>query len=239
MPVNAFFNRFRKYLHLDKDSSETYTKKVSVYIIRHGDRFSERRLQFADQKGIPAVVGDYGDVFLVSDLLGKYTVPTTHINEWQDRPWTLFELLHPNTQEAFECLCYELFQQMYYDTTTIFQKSRNNPGVEIVPIYSNILNKRSSFQSKFFESADAKAQIKQIVESARNTIKYYKGQIDYMVLYCNRDLPLSNEKYKAIKEELTANGIELLPICEKALYQQINRFPDLKTRFFQVHSMHA
>ena len=64
----------------------------------------------------------------------------------------------------------------------------------MLPIYCKELNKRISFQSKYFSSE--KNKYAEINKSAEATIKRYKGEIDTVYLYSNKELDLNCKQYK-------------------------------------------
>ena len=56
--------------------------------------------------------------------------------------WERFEYLNENKTKSFENLCRLLFKRTFFDKKTIFQSIPNTPGIEVLPIYCNELNKR-------------------------------------------------------------------------------------------------
>lgn len=84
--------------------------------------------------------------------------------------------------------------------------------METEPVYDETRKQNIGFQSKYFET---KADYKQIQASVEKIISNYKGQLDCVYLYCNKDLNSSSlERSKRSLEEvhislelITNNGI--------------------------------
>ena len=143
--------------------------------------------------------------------------------------WQQFELCNQNKREAFENLCRALFRKSFFDNTNIvFHSNPNNPGVEIEPVFCDKLNKSISFQSKYFDSTD----YGNIQHSAKETVKYYSGQIDTCYLYSNKDLNTNCKGYKEVKKILNDAGIELICITNQEILEQVGQFDYLSKGYF-------
>lgn len=88
--------------------------------------------------------------------------------------WPQFELCNPNSQVAFENMCRWLFNEFFFDGKAILHSDLNNPGIEVVPIYHPGMDKRISFQTKYFSTID----YGQIKHSAETAVGHYAGQLD-------------------------------------------------------------
>ena len=118
-------------------------------------------------------------------------------------------------QFKFEDLCRQLFQNEFLfgnKKPCHLHSNPNNPGLETEPVYDETRKQNIGFQSKFFET---KADYKQIQSSVEKIISNYKGRLDCVYLYCNKDLNSSSlERSKRSLEEahislelITNNGI--------------------------------
>ena len=146
--------------------------------------------------------------------------------------WERFEYLNENKTKSFENLCRLLFKRTFFDKKTIFQSIPNTPGIEVLPIYCNELNKRISFQSKYFSSERNKyAEIKKSMEE---TITHYKGEIDTVYLYSNKELDLSCNQYKKIETLLRDNGIELILVVNDEILNKVIEYPELLQAYFNT-----
>ncbi|NBA01558.1 hypothetical protein GTU75_05365 [Erysipelothrix rhusiopathiae] len=145
--------------------------------------------------------------------------------------WTQFESCNPDSQYAFERMCRLLFNHYFFDGKAIMHSNPNNPGIEILPIKEVSSNKRISFQSKYLSTNDY-AQIK---HSAIKTIEHYEGKLDVLYLYCNRDLTTTSRSYEEIEHLLGSNGIELIPINNQTILDQVLLFPVIASYYFEYH----
>lgn len=67
--------------------------------------------------------------------------------------WSQFEVCNPDTQAAFENMCWFLFNAFFLDEKGLFHSDPNNPGIEIVPILHEESGQRISFQAKYKRSS--------------------------------------------------------------------------------------
>ena len=146
--------------------------------------------------------------------------------------WEMFDCLNADKTTAFENLCNLLFKRMFFDKKAIFESIPNNPGVEIAPIYSRAINKRISFQSKYFTSEDNKYA--QIQKSAKAIIANYKGEIDVVYLYSNKKLNTKCKAYINIEKLLHDEKIELVPIVDEEILNTVIEYPELSQMYFNT-----
>ena len=132
---------------------------------------------------------------------------------WQD-----FENTSKNVTIDFEHLCRIFFKYHYVkDVTSIFNQKANNPGIETEPVL--IDGKRVGFQAKYFSN---NVNYADIFDSAQKVVKYYDGKIDYVILFCNKDISTDAENYKASVKLLSDNNIELELCCNNSILDVIN-----------------
>lgn len=142
--------------------------------------------------------------------------------------WSQFEICNPNTREAFEKLSRVLFNDFFFGGRALLHSDPNNPGVEVVPIFHDESKKMISFQSKYFDSMD----YDQIKESAKKTVKYYTGNLDIVYLYCNKDVTVTSKGYQAAIDILASVGIELVPITNQTIIEQVMKNDTICWHFF-------
>ncbi len=63
--------------------------------------------------------------------------------------WEQFYTVNQDRRKAFEDLSRMLFDHLFFNGNGLFHSNSNNPGVEIEPVFSAVVQKRISFQSKF------------------------------------------------------------------------------------------
>ena len=142
--------------------------------------------------------------------------------------WTQFEACNTNKQEAFEQLCRWLFNEFFFDGKGLLHSNPNNPGIEVIPILHNTSNKKISFQAKYFGTID----YEQIKESARKAVKYYSGKLDIIYLYCNKDVTVTSQGYLSAINILKPAGIDLVPITNQAILEQVMKNETICWHFF-------
>lgn len=147
--------------------------------------------------------------------------------------WSQFANCNLDTQIAFEKMCRLLFNFHFFNGKEIFHSNPNNPGIEILPILHNESNKKISFQSKYLSSND----YSQIKHSAEMTIKHFKGGIDVLYLYCNKDLTTTSQPYRDIESLLKNNDIDLVLINNQSILDQVLIYPIIATFYFNYHSI--
>lgn len=114
-------------------------------------------------------------------------------------------------------MCRWLFNEFFFDGKALLHSDPNNPGVEVVPVRHSESEKRISFQAKYFSAMD----YEQIKHSARTAVSHYAGQLDVIYLYCNKDMTISSQGYKAIEGILNPHGIEIVPITNQEILTQV------------------
>ena len=119
--------------------------------------------------------------------------------------WDQFNTVNQDRRKAFEDLCRMLFDHLFFDGKGLFHSNSNNPGVEIEPVFSSVVQKKISFQSKYFDRAVDYSQIK---ESAEKTVKYYNEKIDRVYLFSNLDINTSTQTFIDTQQLLAEAIIE-------------------------------
>lgn len=150
-----------------------------------------------------------------------------------DISWTQFELCNENPQTAFENMCRWLFNEFFFDGKALLHSDPNNPGVEVVPVRHSESEKRISFQAKYFSAMD----YEQIKHSARTAVSHYAGQLDVIYLYCNKDMTISSQGYKAIEGILNPHGIEIVPITNQEILTQVMKNETIAWHFFDYFAL--
>ncbi len=145
--------------------------------------------------------------------------------------WERFADCYPNPEKGFEFLCRQLFAREFAQDNVTLISEPNNPGVEVCPVLSKDESCMISFQSKWFQSINASAYNK-IKSSMQAAINHYKGKLDKIYLYCNHDLTISGNQYKAIEKLLNSANIVLTPITNQSIFEQIVKYPDLMELYF-------
>lgn len=145
--------------------------------------------------------------------------------------WNYFECLHKDKRLAFERLCRTLFLHEFCDENTILLSGPNNPGIETSPVWSNKKNANIGFQAKFF---DNKTGYRQIKNSAKKTLKYYKGQIDKLVLFCNMEIDTTSQQYQEIYCLLSEHNIELIVCSNDSIFDLLRKYSDIAALYFNT-----
>lgn len=145
--------------------------------------------------------------------------------------WARFESCHSDAQVAFENMCRMLFNATFFAGEAIMHSNPNNPGIEVLPLFEKTSEKRISFQAKYLTSPD----YSQIDHSADMAIKYYAGSLDILYVYCNRSLTTTSKPYKAIESKLEAAGIQMIPVCNQAILDQVLSDSVIAWSFFDNH----
>lgn len=153
------------------------------------------------------------------------------INRSVNISWSQFEVCNPDTQNAFEKMCSVLFNQCIFNGKKFLHSNPNNPGVEIEPILDVNSNKCVSFQAKYF-SRLSNSQYLQIEESMKTAVSHYKGRLDVIYLYCNKDLNTSNRNFIRIKDLLDDAEIELILINNQSILNQVLDYAPIASYYF-------
>jgi len=135
-----------------------------------------------------------------------------------------------NPQNAFERMCRILFAKMLHIEARNLNSSPNNPGLEVHPI-ANSCGKNVSFQAKFFSNSVDYNKIEKSMMTAVNT---YRGCLDIVYLYCNKDFSRASASYLGIVNFLTDAGIDLVPITNEQILQDIidNNYSSIGSLYF-------
>jgi len=139
--------------------------------------------------------------------------------------WRDFENTVTNYQRAFEDLSRIFFKYHYIkDKNAVVPQRTNNPGIETEPIC--IDGEKVGFQAKYFSN---NISYHDILDSAKKTVKYYNGNIDKVILFCNKDISIAAEKYVESKKHLNDHNIELELCCNNSILDPINVNEDYRT----------
>lgn len=149
--------------------------------------------------------------------------------------WEDFNITNSsNKKTAFENMCRVFFNYYFFDNKAILMQKSNNPGIEVEPIEYN--GKKISFQSKYIESENIYQQIK---HSAEIAISHYKGKLDTIYLFSNKDLDPDSKQYKEIVDILNPHNINIERICNQEILSIIETrdYKTLKLLFFGKHNL--
>ncbi len=147
--------------------------------------------------------------------------------------WSQFETCNANLQISFENMCRWLFNNFFFEGKALLHSNPNNPGIEVLPRLHEKTNKRISFQAKYFSVID----YEQIKHSAKAAVKYYAGQLDVIYLYCNKDVTTTSKPYQDIEKFLGENGIEIVPITNQAIIEQVMGNETIAWNYFNYVSL--
>ncbi len=132
------------------------------------------------------------------------------------KTWKEFEILHKdNIKDAFQRMCTYLFCYTY--KVEELCEEPNHPGIETYPI--TFENKRYGFQCKHFKN---KVDYNQIKDSVKSLLKsQYKSELDYFILYCNKDLS-ECDSLNEIRDSLSTNNIALIIVSNNEILRRIS-----------------
>lgn len=149
--------------------------------------------------------------------------------------WAQFEQCNPDTRNAFENMCRSLFKRIIFkqNVNVITHSNPNNPGIEVEPLFDMETGKRISYQAKYFETID----YTQIRHSAEMAVKHYSGNLDLIYLYCNRDVTTTSQSYCDIKKILNEANIDLIPITNEEILDQVLNFDNIVSAYFKKHNI--
>lgn len=137
----------------------------------------------------------------------------------------------------FEDLSRQLFAYEFLSKNNVYKyihSNPNNPGIESEPILDEINNRYIGYQAKFF---DNDADYNQIKESAQKAVKYYKGKVEVIYLFCNKPLTTTSDSYRKIEKLLNDAGIALQPITDTAILDLVRKYPSLGKYYFDDHGI--
>ena len=137
----------------------------------------------------------------------------------------------------FEDLSRQLFAYEFLSKNNVckyIHSNPNNPGIESEPIWDEVNNRYIGYQAKFF---DNDADYNQIRESAQKAVKYYKGKLEVIYLFCNKPLTTTSDSYKKIEKLLNDAGIALQLITDTAILDLVRKYPSLGKYYFDDHGI--
>lgn len=137
----------------------------------------------------------------------------------------------------FEDLSRQLFAYEFLSKNNVckyIHSNPNNPGIESEPILDEVNNRYIGYQAKFF---DNDADYNQIKESAQKAVKYYKGKLEVIYLFCNKPLTTTSDSYKKIEKLLNDAGIALQLITDTAILDLVRKYPSLGKYYFDDHGI--
>ena len=152
--------------------------------------------------------------------------------------WENFKTFNQDSkgiQLKFEDLCRQLFIN---ENLSCNQKYRyvhsnpNNPGLETEPIYDEKNNRWIGFQVKYFES---QIDYNQILESAKNIVKYYVNKVNHVFLFCNKSISSQAKKFKETQNILISANITLELITDTAILDLVRKYSYLGLYYFGNH----
>lgn len=150
-----------------------------------------------------------------------------------DVSWESFAVCNQNPQKSFENMCRWLFNDFFFDGKALFHSEPNNPGIEVLPKLHTESKKHISFQAKYFSSID----YEQIKHSAKQAVKYYGDELDIIYLYCNKDVSTTSQGYKEIERILEEKDIEIIPINNQEILEQVMKNETIAWQYFNCFSL--
>ena len=151
--------------------------------------------------------------------------------------WNQFKVCGKNPfglRYDFEDLCRQLFVCEFVSDGDYVHSNPNQAGIEIEPYFHKKTNRWISFQAKFFEN---KVDYDQILNSATNIIKYYKGKLNCVYLFCNRPITNNCSNYLKIKKTLNEQDIDVILVCDTAILDLVKKYHQIGTYYFNAHNI--
>ena len=130
--------------------------------------------------------------------------------------WEDFEYYSRNPQTDFEDFARMFFQLTFFNKIVNLVQGTNNPGLETEPIKIGDVN--VGFQAKYFSN---NVNYDDLVDSCNKIIKYYKGKVNKVIFYCNKDFSARSKKLLDIKSNLESNSISYEFVCNKNILNKI------------------
>lgn len=143
--------------------------------------------------------------------------------------WEHFVQLHADKRTSFENLCRSLFQRKMCEEGVVLHSEPNHPGIEVAPVRDRDGKKLISFQAKYFDNKVGYSQIK---ESAQKAISHYKGRLEQIYLYCNKDITTTSKSYVEIENMLNDAGVELIPVTGQTILDHAADYPSVLSCYF-------
>lgn len=147
--------------------------------------------------------------------------------------WAKFEVNNPNKQIAFENMCRSLFSREFVLDSEVLHSDPNHPGVEVAPVRSKYGDCNISFQAKYF---DSNINYKQIRDSLNKMLEVYRGKIDKVYLFSNKDITSTSSSYRDIVERLEASGVVIVLITGQTVLDKVMDYPTIFTTYFGKYS---
>lgn len=147
--------------------------------------------------------------------------------------WSTFEAYNTDRRTEFEHMCRMLFNQRFFDGKEILHSNPNNPGIEVIPVKEPVNSKKISFQAKYFDNID----YSQILHSCKMAVSHYSGQLDIIYLYCNKDITTTSKSYIDIVDYLNKNSIEIVPITNQAILEEVMKNDVISQYYFNQVSL--
>lgn len=149
--------------------------------------------------------------------------------------WDLFAIFNDNVTVSFEDMCRDLFYCEYLHENRNPHSDHNNPGVEVLPILEPKRDdgepqKLISFQAKYFKRSINNSQIK---ESLKQAIKYYKGQLGRIYLFCNIVISKDSEHFRQYQAVLMSANIELELVTDRDIFALLRKHKRVADYYFQ------
>ena len=142
--------------------------------------------------------------------------------------WATFAYCNENPTSSFEDMTRRLFTEHYLNNCQLPHSDHATPGIEVLPILEpphkdGSPQRRISFQSKYFEQSSV--DYRQIQDSAKQTVKHFKGQVDLVYLFCNKTISTTNSGFKKAATILSSANIFLQPVSNSELLDLIVKYP--------------
>ena len=152
--------------------------------------------------------------------------------------WERFVTTNPDPRgvdHKFEDLCRQLFINEYLSQNKLVKyvhSNPNNPGLECDPVFDEVNRRRISFQAKFSGQRPPYTEIRKSME---NTVKYYAGKVDCVILYCNKPLSTKAIDYQKAEKILNEHQISLETVTADSILDQVRKYPYLSSYYFGIH----
>lgn len=145
--------------------------------------------------------------------------------------WNSFEANASENGESnaswFESLCRQLFVNEFIEEESqqrYLQSTVNNPGIEAEPVLAKGRDVKIGFQAKYFSN---RSRYDEIWDSGQKAVKFYKGKMDELILFCNLPPSPRSKIFKKTEAYLQENGITLVPIAGNTLLDRIREYEKL------------
>lgn len=155
-------------------------------------------------------------------------------NTYPDVSWPVFDVCNRDRTGDFEDMTRRLFAKHFAGGQTLHSENMN-PGIEVLPVLEPVHTDGTpqrwiSFQSKYF---DGSVGYSKILDSAKKTIKYYKGKLDLIYLFSNKTITTTTKNYQTTEQLLSEAGIVIIPITNKELLDLVVLYPEIANYYFR------